>query len=219
MNCKVQGVFKNLRYRILAIDGEVYILDMGCSFWKMIFPFFFWMSPNPVFRVEDPNIVEKLKSPERSQTKTGHSSILGAGIGVFITTLLKPLANYFALPDTPLINTMILVMVVIFAFVLFVSLYNMFKKKLHRIVNLEELVTDKLWIRANSIKHFFQFVIYYLFFLGLTLLFCYLSIVDPDVVTQIFTAGVLFFLLIISPGAVTMGTTTVKFKRGKKTAV
>jgi len=77
MNCKVHGVFKNLRYRILIIDDEQYILDMGHSLWKLLFPFFFWMLPNPVFKVDDLNIVEKLKSPQVKQTKTGHSSVLG----------------------------------------------------------------------------------------------------------------------------------------------
>lgn len=86
-------------------------------------------------------------------------------------------------------------------------------------MKLEELATKKLWIKPKSIKHFSQFIIYYLFFLGLTLLFCYFSIVYPDLIKQIFTAVALFLLLIISPGAITMGTTTVRFKDRKKTAV
>lgn len=123
MKCNVQDMSKNLRYRILTIDGEEYILDMGRSFLKNLFPFLFWMLPNTVFKMDDPNIVGKLKSPEVSQTKTGNSSVLGGGIGVLLASLLKPIADYFAIPNTPLINTLILAMVVIFAFV-YLHLYT-----------------------------------------------------------------------------------------------
>ncbi|MTW86059.1 DUF443 family protein [Virgibacillus dakarensis] len=219
MNCKVQGVFRNLRYRILTIDGEEYIMDMGHSFWKIIFPFFFWLLPNPVFKVNDPNIAEKLKSPEVNKVKTGYSSILGGGIGVLLATLLKPIADYFALPDTPLINAIILSILVVFELLLFVSLNNKFKKKLRGALNLKDLTKDKLWIRPQSFKHFFQVVVTYLFVLALTFVLFYFSIVDSDIVTLLFAICSLFFLLIIHALTATVGHTTVKFKGEKKTAV
>ncbi|MGY0691193.1 DUF443 family protein [Virgibacillus sp. FSP13] len=218
MRCMVYGVFKNLRYRILIIDERQYIIDMGRSFWKFLFPFVFWMFPNPVYRVDDPNIVEKLKSPEVNQTETGRFSGLGAGIGIFITTLLKPVADYFALPDNPLINAVILSVLVIFVIVMVASINNKFKKRLQNAVNLEELSTDKLWIRPRSVKHFVQGVFTYLFILVLTLVFFYLSIVESDVITLIFTVGVLLFYVFTNVLWVTVGTTTVKFKGGKKIA-
>ncbi|MGY0691194.1 DUF443 family protein [Virgibacillus sp. FSP13] len=219
MNCKVQGASKNLRYRVLTINEETYILDLWGSFWKIIFPFFFWMLPNRVYRVDDPNIVEKLQTSEVNQTATGHNSILGAGIGLSLTTLLKPLSDYLAISGNPFVNTVILLIIVIFVFALGMSINNRFKKKLHNIVSLEELSTKKLWIRPKSIKHFFKVVVIYLFFLVLTLVFFYLSIADPDIITLIFTMIALIFLLITSAGPVTMGTTTVKFRGSKKAAI
>nr|WP_269409914.1 DUF443 family protein [Lentibacillus daqui] len=219
MNCKVQGAFKNLRYRILTIDGEGYILDTGSSFWKIVFPLFFWMFPNAVFKVDDPNITEKLKSPEVNQTKTGHSSILGAGVGIFLATLLKSLADYFALPDTPLINSVILGILVLIVLVLFAFLNHKLKKKLYRTVNLEELSIDKLWIRPKSFKHFLQGLLTYLFVLLLNTVFFYLSIAYPDVVTLFFTMVILFALLYTNIFITPVGITPVKFKGGKRTAV
>ncbi|MEW9678045.1 DUF443 family protein [Lentibacillus sp. L22] len=51
MNCEVRDIPKILRYRMLTIDGEVYILDLWGSFWKIIFPFLFWILPNRVYKV------------------------------------------------------------------------------------------------------------------------------------------------------------------------
>src|SRR5699024_62132 len=99
MNCKVQGVYKNIRYRILTIDGEQYMMDMGHALWKMLFPFFYWIFPNPVFKLSDPDVAKKLKSPEVDQIKSDGSAPVAVGISILITTMLKPLADILALPD------------------------------------------------------------------------------------------------------------------------
>lgn len=69
-----------------------------------------------VFKIDDPNIVEKLISPEVKQTKEKHYSVLGAGIGVFLATLLKPLRNYLAIPSTIVINVVIVTVTLISPF-------------------------------------------------------------------------------------------------------
>lgn len=216
MKCKVQGVFKNLRYRILTINGEEYILDLWNSFWKIIFPFLFWIFPTSVFKVDEPNIVEKLKASNESRTKTGNTSMLGAGVGVFLASVLKPLSDYLAIPGSPIINAVILLVIVLFTFVLCMYINKMLKRKLYDIVNIKNLSTNKLWIKPKSVKHFFKVVVIYFFFLALTLLFFMMSIKDPDAVTLIFTMIAMFFLLLSSAGPVAVGATTVKFKDGKK---
>ena len=44
--------YKNLRYRILVVNNETYILDLGHSIWKILFPFLFWVFRNPVYKVD-----------------------------------------------------------------------------------------------------------------------------------------------------------------------
>jgi len=53
----------NPRYRILEINDERYILDMGKSFWKVIFPFSYWILPNTAYKVNDYEIIEKIQAP------------------------------------------------------------------------------------------------------------------------------------------------------------
>src|SRR5699024_943096 len=62
MKSEVQHLANNERYRILMIDGEAYIMDIESSFWKIIFPFLFWLLPNHVFKVEDQTVIELLKT-------------------------------------------------------------------------------------------------------------------------------------------------------------
>ncbi|MGY0691198.1 DUF443 family protein [Virgibacillus sp. FSP13] len=78
MKCNIQRVAKNPRYRILIIDGEQFILDIWGSFWKIVFPFFFWMLPNSVFKIDDPDIAEKLTKSEVKQSN------IGMGVALFV---------------------------------------------------------------------------------------------------------------------------------------
>src|SRR5699024_11816441 len=114
MNCKVHGVYKNIRYRILVIDGQTYILDLGKSIWKIVFPLFFWIFPNPVYRVEDQEIVEKIKTPEVKQVNTGGRELIGGGIAVLKDNLLRPLTDYFFIHSSPFDKFIIFIVLVLF---------------------------------------------------------------------------------------------------------
>ncbi|BAC13291.1 hypothetical conserved protein [Oceanobacillus iheyensis HTE831] len=170
MKCNVQGVFKNLRYRIVEIDEEKYILDMGNSIWKIIFPFLHWVLPKPVYKIDNQVIVEKLKVPDGSQPKTisTGTGALGGLIGVVLASLIRPLANMFHIPSTPLINFIITIVVVIIALSVFVYINTRSKRKLTAIVDYNHYPRKKLWIRLPSLKFFFNISFSYLFFMAFT---------------------------------------------------
>lgn len=215
MNCEVHSVYKNPRYRILVINDQTYILDLGGSPLKIAFPFLLWIFPNPVFKVKNHDIVEKLKTPEVKQADTGGRGLVGGGIAVLIAVLLRPFMDYFDIQSSPFINSIIAAIVVILVFILFFCISNKCKKNLYRVTKPEQLPTNQLWIRPKSAKHFFQVLFYYLFFLAFTALGFALFIEYGNVPALFFTILFLLFLLIVSIMTV-MGDTTVKFKGGKK---
>lgn len=219
MNCEVHGVYKNLRYRILVIDNQTYILDLGRSFWKILFPFFIWMFPNPVFKVEDQNIVEKIKTPEvKQQTNTGGLGWLGGGAAVVIANLIKPLTDYFDIQSSPSVNSIIVMIAVILMLSFRFYINHLNKMALSQVVKLEQLPSDRLWIRPKPIKHFFLVVGTYLFFLAFTIALFSAFIDFPNVMILFITTLLLFLVLFISTVTVIVGNTTVKFK-GKKAVI
>ncbi|MCR1836238.1 DUF443 domain-containing protein [Oceanobacillus caeni] len=119
MNGKVQGVYMNLRYRILTIDEQSYILDMGRPFWKILFPFFYWILPQTAYKVNDHELIEKIKTPEVKQKKSGGEGVLAGLIGVFLANLLQPLVNFFDVESSPVVNSIIVAIV----FFIVVSIY------------------------------------------------------------------------------------------------
>jgi uncharacterized membrane protein (TIGR01218 family) len=216
MNCKVHGVYKNLRYRILVIDDQTYILDLGRSIWKILFPFFFWIFPNPVYKVKNQEFIEKLKSPEVHHKKTGGIGLLGGGIAVVIANLLRPLTDYFDIQSSAFVNSIIVLIAVKLLLSVRFYINHLNKKNLYRVVDLEQLPSDQIWIRSKPVKHFFFILGTYLFFLAFTVVLFVAFIEFPNVIILLITMMLLFLVLFISSITITVGNATVKFKGGKK---
>lgn len=211
MNCEVQHLEDNIRYRILIIDGEQYILDMERSFWKTIFPFFVWMLPSAVFKVEDSSIVEQLKQPNKE--KVGGSWVMSlAGIGYFLGILLAPLMGYFEIPMSPLVNIMLLVLALIFVIILYMSMSHRRRKKLETVVNLDELSKHEIWIRPNSKKQVFKLLAALLWFVVFNGIFLLGYIESRNIMVLLGVSFFFFIFLLSSRVTVEEGHTTVRFK-------
>lgn len=134
MNCEVQHLAKNIRYRIIIINGEYYILDMERSFWKIIFPFLFFLIPSPIFKVEDQDIVERLKTKKKEKMGSSLAISLG-GIAYAIGILLAPLTSYFDISSSPLVNVILLTPVLLIVGFLYFSISRNHKKELENVIN------------------------------------------------------------------------------------
>lgn len=211
MNCEVQHLEKNIRYRILIINGEQYILDMERSFWKTVFPFFNWVLPSTVFKVENSSIVERLKEPNKEKVRGGWGTSL-AGIGYFLGILLAPLMGYFEIPMSPLVNTMLLVLALIFVTILYMSMSNRRKKKLETVVDLDELSRRELRILPSSKKQVFKLLAAFLWFVVFNGFFLAVYIVSGNIMVLFGVSFFFFIYLLASRVTVEEGHTTVKFK-------
>lgn len=215
MNCKVQRVYKNIRYRILTIGEQVYILDMGQSFWKSLFPLFFWMFPVFVYKVDDPKNIEKLNLPKVKQANTAGLGLLGGGIAVLIANLTRGLPSYFDIQTPRLVNMVTVIIAVILVFSLRCYISHISKKKLYQVVKPEQLSTRRLWIRPKSNRHFFLVLCIYLFFLLFPIVGFIALINYPNVMILFISMFLLFFVSFTNFMTVTEGNTTVKFKEDK----
>lgn len=215
MNCEVQHVTENIRYRILIIDEEPYILDMGRSFWKIIFPFFFWMSPNPVFKIGNQAIMEQLKTPKKGKASSSKLVFL-AGIAYFLGTLLAPLMEYFEVPISPFFSGIALFFALILVAFLHFSINHKRKSKLYNVVEIETLPENKLWIRPGSTKQVFKVLLIYLWLLAIVLFSFLFYFESKNLMVLIISSGILFMVLLTSRITVEEGQTTVKFKDYKR---
>ncbi|WP_307786885.1 DUF443 family protein [Pseudogracilibacillus auburnensis] len=220
MKCKVQGVYMNPRYRALSIGEEKYILDMGKSFWKILFPFSFWILPNTAYKVNDHEIIKKMIAPEVKPKTTAGNGLLAGGIGIVLANLLQPLVNYFDVESTPLVNAIIVGIVFFITLSVFYYINIRSKKKLTYVIDLHQYSMRRLWIRPQSYKHFF-FILFTYLFLIVFIVITWGGFIQIAANTVILLIGmmILSFLLFISILTVGVGDTTVRFKDDKKEAV
>ena|SRR5699024_393571 len=211
MTGEVKHLANNERYRILKIDGETYIMDIEGSFWKIIFPFLFWLLPNHVFKVNNQALVEQLQTEKMERTGvSGRASIIGAAYagGVF----LSPLMNYFGVPMPPLVNMALLILALILVGLLYFTFSRIRKKKMYDVVELEGLPGDKLRILPSSIKQVLNVLFSYIVLLGISVFFFLGYVESENIMVLIITSGLLLGFLMVNRKAVQEGTATVKFK-------
>lgn len=214
MKCEVQRIDNNMRYRILIINGEQYILDMERSFWKIIFPFFVWMLPNKVFKVEDATIAERLK--ETNKEKVGGTWMTSlVGISYLLGILLAPLMDYFENPISPFVNITLLMISLVLVVLLYLSISLQRKKEMENVIEIDMLPEHELWIRPKSKKQVFTLFAAYVWLLGFDVFIFMGYVVSQNIMLLIIASGLLFLLLLLSRITVEEGHTTVRFKKVK----
>lgn len=213
MKAKIRSLVKNPRYRMLQIGDSHYLMDFGSQFWKIIFPFFTWIFPNYIYKVDDEEVVKELKAPMKKKENEGSWLPLYAGIGVIIPNLTGSIVDYLDIP-VPLWLNVVLLVVALVAVVIFFQTFNQrFGRKLHHIVQVDSLSRYKIRLHPKSFGHVFKLIVMYVFFLALSVL-SYMLYVTTQNVFVLFMASVLLFFVLLSslfPGE--EGTTTVKFLR------
>lgn len=214
MKSKIRNLVKNPRYRLLHIDDDDYIIDMGGPIWKTLFPYFFWILPNTVYKVGDKETVKRLKA-SLSEKEGGAAIATYAGIGVILTNLFGSAVHYFEI-STPLwLNVTILLITIISVLFLYQALNQKYKDKLHYIVDLESLPYYKIKLHPKSFGHVCKTSYVYIFFLGFSVFF-YMLYVSIQNVFVLFVASLLLYVLLIgSRMTAEEGTTTVRFKENR----
>ncbi|MFD1414127.1 DUF443 family protein [Oceanobacillus jeddahense] len=217
MKCTVRRTAKNLRYRILTIKGENYILDMGgASLWKMLFPFFYWLLPNRVYKVENPEIVEQLAAPTVNE-KMGSSQFLWTIVASVIASMLSPLANYFEIDIPIYVNVIIVGVIIVLMIFLIFSLSRMFKKRMYQIINLRQLSKGYLWIMPVPFRFVFIVTFMYVAGFGLGIMGTVAYIEYGNWLILLFSM-ILIFVGIVIPSLTTIieGNTRVAFLGGER---
>ena len=220
MKCIVHGVYMNLRYRIVTIDEKDYIVDLGDSIWKILFPFLYWILPNTAYKVNDYELIEKIKAPKVKQKSTTREGLLAGLVGVLLASLLQPLVSFFDVEGTTLINSSIVF--IAFLLVIFVYYYinRKNRKNLYQTINLNEYSMVRIWIRPDSLKYALFVFLTYSFFFGFTLLMWGgFILVAANVLILIFGMLFLFIALFVGLLAIGVGDFNVKIKDDEKIAI
>lgn len=163
VNCEVEFVSKNRRYRIINTNGKYYVLDIENSIWPIFIPFLFWLIPQTIYKI-DYNTVEKLRNPSSGTNNLMPIMILGIGGSAVLSRILKTILD-FSIKTSLIVNVVLLIVSIIIIVLARLYTRKSSDDRLNKLINLEELPTKRIKIKPKGFNQYFIPIFIYLFFL------------------------------------------------------
>lgn len=213
MKCTIEGVYMNIRYKVLNIGTDTYILDVGGpSLWRTIFPLLYWILPVNVYKVNDEKAINQVVSPYVEQKRVGWQGFAGGIVALGLGNLIYPSIEYLNISITPL--TSITILLVIFLLIIGLFYYSniLCGRKLRQHIHLEKHRKEKLWIRPNSKGYCIDMLVFYFLMVTFTVFSIGASLQTPN--GFLFVGYTVFLFISLAIGIITIkvGDTTVRFK-------
>ncbi|MBU5465371.1 DUF443 domain-containing protein [Virgibacillus sp. MSJ-26] len=163
MECEVEFLSRNRRYRILSVDDAYYIIDIEESVWTILIPFLFWWMPQKVYKA-DYKIVEKLKESTSDGNNLGVIFILGVGGSAVLSRILKPIMD-FSMQTNVLSNIFLLIISTLIIINVRLYMRKLLGKRLSKLVDLTELNSRTIKLKPKYFRQYLVPVFIQLFFL------------------------------------------------------
>lgn len=186
----VEGIYQNIRYRIIHSENEVYLLDLDSPFLFLLFPFLSGIFTRKVYIIDSQiasqlAVPDEVKEKQKASLKRSYKSVLVIFI-IFLIPLYRKIAFQFHLS----IGIEYLAFTLLFFLIILmrVLISKNAKKKLQEKVNLESFSYKKIKIKPMSFKYKFLITIFYFFLLAMV----YISLL-----AQIKSSQSAFFLVFI----------------------
>ncbi|MCR6105709.1 DUF443 family protein [Salipaludibacillus agaradhaerens] len=214
MTSEIKKVEKNIRYRMVEIGGESYLLDVTGSFWKVLFPFAFWLFPTHLFKVRDTAILEDI-IVLRNEKNSNILFLSIIGMALLGARFLDNVRDYFNMNTTFNMNIVILSLLITATLFCWFYMSKKNKEKLFNKVTVDEAATEKVWIRPLAKKFFVIYTFSYLWLFSLMIVVFWIFVNYSNFIHLISSLMTIFVLLIFGTMAAAPGKTYVKLVNTK----
>src|SRR5699024_2274424 len=129
-----------------------------------------WLIAHTIYKVNDSRILEQIENPTVKQTKTSYVNILAISVTFGLAKLLEFIDDYFSFQTPLAIKFLIFPLFPLLIIFLRFYISKINQSNLNKVIKLDYLQKDRIWIRPQSIFHFFGYILFYSFiFLALAL--------------------------------------------------
>jgi uncharacterized membrane protein (TIGR01218 family) len=156
MNIEVSFVFKNLRYNIIKIGNDYFLVDKDKPLILIyLLPFLYWMLPKKVQQI-DSEKAHLLGLKQTNVPKTSNYNSLIAGVSLLGANILGGIASYFDTLINPIIAASIILITTSIILWFRVSISKKNKSSLEKTISLKENENGnqnlKMWFIPKSVK-------------------------------------------------------------------
>ncbi|MBC1609644.1 DUF443 domain-containing protein [Listeria welshimeri] len=210
----VEGIYQNIRYRIIHSENEVYLLDLDSPFLFLLFPFLSGIFTRKVYIIDSQiasqlAVPDEVKEKQKASLKRPYKSVLVIFI-IFLIPLYRKIAFQFHLS----IGIEYLAFTLLFFLIILmrVLISKNAKKKLQEKVNLESFSYKKIKIKPMSFKYKFLITIFYFFLLTMVYISLLAQIKSSQSAFFLVFIIVIFFLSYLNVVSATDATSKSKIK-------
>ncbi|MBC1365075.1 DUF443 domain-containing protein [Listeria welshimeri] len=210
----VEGIYQNIRYRIIHSENEVYLLDLDSPFLFLLFPFLSGIFTRKVYIIDSQiasqlAVPEEVKEKQKASLKRPYKSVLVIFI-IFLIPLYRKIAFQFHLSIG--IEYLAFTLLVFLIIIMRVLISKNAKKKLQEKVNLESFSYKKIKIKPMSFKYKFLITIFYFFLLAMVYISLLAQIKSSQSAFFLVFIIVIFFLSYLNVVSATDATSKSKIK-------
>ncbi|MBC2016311.1 DUF443 domain-containing protein [Listeria welshimeri] len=210
----VEGIYQNIRYRIIHSENEIYLLDLDSPFLFLLFPFLSGIFTRKVYIIDSQiasqlAVPDEVKEKQKASLKRPYKSVLVIFI-IFLIPLYRKIAFQFHLS----IGIEYLAFTLLFFLIILmrVLISKNAKKKLQEKVNLESFSYKKIKIKPMSFKYKFLITIFYFFLLAMVYISLLAQIKSSQSAFFLVFIIVIFFLSYLNVVSATDATSKSKIK-------
>jgi uncharacterized membrane protein (TIGR01218 family) len=212
MRGEIRRVQGNLRYRILSIDKDYFLIDTGNSLWIRLLPYLFWILPNPGYQIDRKTAYDLISSHKGNPRKGVQYGMIGGGIAISLSGSLVPLVDQTKFSDSLLLNIIITIISLTLISLFFLLFVKNQKRRLKEVVDYTKLPKEEIRISRPKFKHIIRSTFAHLFPLSLSVLFFAAFILEGNLFILI--CGLLMVLIFFMANglAVDHGSYTINIK-------
>lgn len=212
MRGEIRRLKGNLRYRVLNINEDYYLIDTGYSPWKAISPFFFWLFSNPGYKLNKETATELITNQKARPGKSAMYGTIGGGIAITFSGFLTSLTDRLHIDSNIPINTIITLLSAVLIILTFGFILRKLKQNVETTINYTELPKHNIRLYMPKFSHIIGITFASLFSLTMSFAFLVAFIQDNNIFILCMGLVMLLLFLLVGGVAIDHGKYKIKFK-------
>lgn len=202
---------KNIRYKLVSVGDEYYILDQDRPIWLILFPFIYWFKFHLVYQI-DQATYEKLKQPDEKKKGKWEMILPVAFISPFLGRILASKAERYNYLSSSMVSVVLVIVFIIVTITIRIYVHQTCLKKTDKITGgLEMLPKRKVKIRPKKLSIYFVATFGYFLFLSFSILGGFLTITLNNPTTLVVLVVTGFMFLIMNTIFINIGEAKIKY--------
>lgn len=208
---EVERPNKNIRYKLVNVEDEYYILDQDRPIWLILFPFVYWFKSHMAYQINQATY-ERLKQPDEKKKGKWEMILPVAFVSPFLGRVLAPITEKYDNIIPYILNIALLIIFMVIIISIRIYVHQTCHKKTDKIIGgLDILPKRKIKIRPKKSSNYLVATFGYFLFLTFFIMGEAMAITYNNPTLIFISSGIGFMFLIMNTIFINIGDAKIKY--------